>query len=110
MEGRLCYWISRFRGFSVTQITPDMVEQELLILSEPISGSSVNRYKSNLSSVFNQLNKPPQFTAVTVQDDDADGASATEAAAGDGMIDREELANIIIEGLEQESFLILAHP
>ena len=61
MKGRLCYWKSRFRGFIVTQITPDMVEQELLILSESISGSSVNRYKSNLSSVFKQLNKTPEF-------------------------------------------------
>ena len=55
MEGRLCYWISRFRGFSVTQITPDMVEQELLILSEPISGYSVNRYKSNLLDTEEEL-------------------------------------------------------
>ena len=48
--------------------------------------------------------------AMTVQDDEADGASATKAAAGDGMMEPEELADIVIEGLERESFLILPHP
>ena len=47
--------------------------------------------------------------AMTVQDDEADGASATKAA-GDGMMEPEELADIVIEGLERESFLILPHP
>ena len=49
-------------------------------------------------------------TAMTVEDDEADGASATKAAAGDGMMEPEELADIVIEGLERESFLILTHP
>jgi NAD(P)-dependent dehydrogenase (short-subunit alcohol dehydrogenase family) len=49
-------------------------------------------------------------TGMTVQDDEADGASATKAAAGDGMMEPEELADIVIEGLERESFLILTHP
>ena len=49
-------------------------------------------------------------TAMTVEDDEADGASATKAAAADGMMEPEELADIVIEGLEQESFLILTHP
>jgi hypothetical protein len=43
---------------------------------------------------------------MTVEDDEADGASATKAAAGDGMMEPEELADIVIEGLERESFLI----
>jgi NAD(P)-dependent dehydrogenase (short-subunit alcohol dehydrogenase family) len=49
-------------------------------------------------------------TGMTVQDDEADGASATKAAAGDGMMEPEELADIVIEGLERELFLILTHP
>ena len=49
-------------------------------------------------------------TGMTVQDDEADGASATKAAAGDGMMEPQVLADIVIEGLERESFLILTHP
>ena len=49
-------------------------------------------------------------TAMTVQDDDAEGASATKAAAGDGMMEPEELADKVIEGLGRESFPILTHP
>lgn len=49
-------------------------------------------------------------TAMTEQKDDADGASATKAAAGDGMMEPEELADIVIEGLQCEAFLILPHP
>ena len=32
------------------------------------------------------------------------------AASGDGMMESEQLADIVIEGLEKESFLILPHP
>ena len=42
--------------------------------------------------------------------DDTPGASAAKAAASDGLMEPEELADIVIEGLEQESFLILTHP
>jgi len=49
-------------------------------------------------------------TGMTVQDDEADGASAMKAAAGDGMMEPEALADIVIEGLKRESFLILTHP
>ena len=41
--------------------------------------------------------------------DDTPGASAAKAAAGDGLMEPEELADIVIEGLERESFLILTH-
>ncbi|MBW2391500.1 MAG: short-chain dehydrogenase, partial [Deltaproteobacteria bacterium] len=36
--------------------------------------------------------------------------SASAAAAGDGIMEPEELAGIVIEGLRSESFLILPHP
>lgn len=42
--------------------------------------------------------------------DDAPGASAARAAATDGMMEAEEVADIVVEGLERESFLILSHP
>ena len=42
--------------------------------------------------------------------DDAPGASAARAAAADGMMEADEVADIVVEGLHQESFLILPHP
>jgi NAD(P)-dependent dehydrogenase (short-subunit alcohol dehydrogenase family) len=39
-----------------------------------------------------------------------DANAGVKAAAGDGMMEPEELADIVVEGLEQESFLILTHP
>lgn len=38
------------------------------------------------------------------------GALATSAAAGDGMMEPEELAEIVVEGLAEERFIILTHP
>ena len=35
---------------------------------------------------------------------------ATSAAAGDGMMEPEELAEIVVEGLAEERFIILTHP
>ena len=50
-------------------------------------------------------------TAMTASDDSAGaGQAATRAAAGDGMMEPEQLADIVIDGLEKESFLILPHP
>ncbi len=40
----------------------------------------------------------------------ADDSSAVAAAAGDGMMEPEELAGIVVEGLLEERFLILSHP
>ena len=37
-------------------------------------------------------------------------ASAARAAAADGMMEADEVADIVIEGLHQETFLILPHP
>ena len=36
--------------------------------------------------------------------------SATAAASGDGMMEPEELAEVVVEGLRDERFLILPHP
>ena len=47
-------------------------------------------------------------TAMTTGDG-ADASSAVAAAAGDGMMEPEELAEIVIEGLREERFLILTH-
>ena len=44
-------------------------------------------------------------TAMTSQD-----STATAAAAGDGMMEPEVLADFVVEGLRTESFLILPHP
>ena len=39
----------------------------------------------------------------------AGGGSAVAAAAGDGMMEPEALAEIVVQGLRDESFLILSH-
>ena len=46
-------------------------------------------------------------TPMTMADQDS---SSVQAAAADGMIEPEEVAERVIEGLEQESFIILTHP
>jgi NAD(P)-dependent dehydrogenase (short-subunit alcohol dehydrogenase family) len=40
----------------------------------------------------------------------ANSSTATVAAAGDGMMEPEVLANFVIEGLSEQRFLILPHP
>lgn len=65
--GRVRYWRQYFQGVLVTDITPEDVDDALLGLQakgpqgKPLSGSSVNRYKSNLSSVFVEFNKHRLF-------------------------------------------------
>jgi NAD(P)-dependent dehydrogenase (short-subunit alcohol dehydrogenase family) len=46
-------------------------------------------------------------TAMTAGSDDA---AWTRAAAGDGMMEPDDLAQFVVEGLAAESFLILPHP
>ncbi len=48
-------------------------------------------------------------TAMTTGDA-AIGGAAAAAAAGDGMMEPEVLAEFVVEGLRKESFLILPHP
>jgi NAD(P)-dependent dehydrogenase (short-subunit alcohol dehydrogenase family) len=40
----------------------------------------------------------------------SNGDVSTAAAAGDGMMEPEDLAGVVVEGLRKESFLILPHP
>jgi NAD(P)-dependent dehydrogenase (short-subunit alcohol dehydrogenase family) len=49
----------------------------------------------------------PQAVRTAMTDNDGIGATA---AAIDGMMEPEELADIVVEGLRAESFLILPHP
>jgi len=39
-----------------------------------------------------------------------EGTLAAAAASGDGMMEPEELAGIVVEGLAAERFIILTHP
>lgn len=48
----------------------------------------------------------PQAVRTAMTDDNI----ATAAAAGDGLMEPEELAGFVVEGLRAESFLILPHP
>jgi len=49
-------------------------------------------------------------TAMTTLNDDQLGAEGLAAAAADGMLEVEQVAACVVEGLENESFLILPHP
>ena len=48
-------------------------------------------------------------TAMTTSEE-AEGMSSTKAAANDGMMEPEELAECVVAGLATEQFLILPHP
>ena len=49
-------------------------------------------------------------TAMTAVADDDPGSEQVKAAAGDGMLEPEDVAQAVIEGLDKETFLILPHP
>ena len=49
-------------------------------------------------------------TAMTATDPDEIGAEGLQAAAGDGMLEADVVADIVATGLREESFLILPHP
>jgi len=50
-------------------------------------------------------------TGMTASEDAPEEAqAATQAAATDGMMEPEEVANIVVQGLEKEAFLIRPHP
>lgn len=65
--GRVNYGRTLFNGKLVTDITPEDIDDALIALSakgpsgKPLTGSTLNRYKSNLSSVFIEFNKHPIF-------------------------------------------------
>ena len=47
---------------------------------------------------------------MTATDPDQIGAEGLQAAAGDGMLEADIVADIVATGLREESFLILPHP
>jgi len=64
MYGRLNYWKKQFQNQLVTDIAPEDIDDSLLELAEGRTGSTVNRYKSNLSSLFEAFNKDPTFKRI----------------------------------------------
>ena len=50
------------------------------------------------------------MTASADESEDAARRSSHKAAAADGMMEADQVADIVVEGLHQESFLILPHP
>ena len=59
--GRLNYWKKMLPDKLVTDVTPEDVDDILLELAEKRTGSTVNRYKSNFSSVFLAFNKHRKY-------------------------------------------------
>jgi len=55
--GRIQYWKKRFERKLVTDINPEDIDDTLLKIAQDRTGSTVNRYKSNLSSVFIAFNR-----------------------------------------------------
>ncbi len=49
-------------------------------------------------------------TAMTATDPDQIGTEGLQAAAGDGMLETSVVADVVMRGLKEESFLILPHP
>jgi integrase len=60
-EGRIRFWKKRFHNKLVTDVQPEDVDEVLLELAETKTGSTVNRYKSNLSSLFIAFNRHPHY-------------------------------------------------
>ncbi|MEH6616522.1 MAG: site-specific integrase [Porticoccus sp.] len=60
-RGRLNFWKGRFDGRLVTDINPEDIDDILLVLSKERTGSTLNRYKSNLSSIFIAFNRHPTY-------------------------------------------------
>jgi integrase len=59
--GRIKYWKKRFSNKLMTDVTPEEVDDALLEIAQKRTGSTVNRYKSNLSSVFIAFNRHPTY-------------------------------------------------
>lgn len=62
--GRLKWWCEQFGNIDVTEVTSFMVDDGLIKLSKTLSGSTVNRYKSTLSSVFIYFIRHPEYKKV----------------------------------------------
>jgi integrase len=59
--GMIKVWRKRFGNKLVTDITAEDIDDVLLEIAEKRTGSTVNRYKSHLSSVFIAFNKHPTY-------------------------------------------------
>ena len=59
MVGRLRAWSHHFANRSLTSIEPEEIDTFLLQLAQRVSGSTVNRYRSNLSSVYRSALRDP---------------------------------------------------
>ena len=59
--GRIKFWSEKFKEKLVTEVCPEDIDDLLLEIAETRTGSTVNRYRSNLSSVFLAFNRHPKF-------------------------------------------------
>lgn len=59
--GRIDFWKKKFKGKLVTDVVPEDIDDILIAIAKRSSGSNVNRYKSNLSSVFIAFNRHPTY-------------------------------------------------
>jgi integrase len=59
--GRIRFWQRQFEGKLVTDVSPEAIDETLLEIAQKRTGSTVNRFKSNLSSVFLAFNRHPKY-------------------------------------------------
>ncbi|MEQ8776239.1 MAG: site-specific integrase, partial [Marinoscillum sp.] len=59
--GMVKFWRERFSDKLVTDVTAEDIDDALLEIAQKRTGSTVNRYKSHLSSVFIAFNKHPSY-------------------------------------------------
>jgi len=59
--GMIKFWRKRFTDKLVIDITAEDIDEALLEVAQKRTGSTVNRYKSHLSSVFIAFNKHPTY-------------------------------------------------
>ncbi|WP_341936967.1 hypothetical protein [Marinimicrobium sp. C2-29] len=60
-HGRIRFWQKQFKDKLVTDVTPEDIDDILLEMAQKRTGSTVNRHKSNLSSVFLAFNRHPKY-------------------------------------------------
>jgi len=62
--GRISFWKKQFTGKLVTDINAEDIDDILSRLAQTRTGSTINRYKSNLSSVFIAFNHHPTYKRI----------------------------------------------
>lgn len=63
-KGRINHWGECFKDKLVVDIDEFMVDDELILLASRLTGSSVNRYKASLSSLFIYFIQHPKFKRI----------------------------------------------